>query len=483
MSLAQRYASLSQLHEDPRLIAFAATPRGRALTWLVATLLLAPNSMVFSISPILALVLIAPQWRTQILCLGSIFVLDRQLTSNGLSGTGELAAMYAFIVGLLYLTYLAARSYRSLPHLVQRNSQIVLHALIGALMALSFLLPDSLTGEGRPAAAAIRSVRLLLPYFVWRMGYILLAGRRGSAAGSSFLDHLLYCLPVYGSTGVPYGKGYDHLKRCRADEPLALARSALAGIKLLVLVWLWVAARDALTLFVYGDPVYRLGSVLELDVFHLPRLGEVIANPGGVPYVLIWVSMFLELVDFTLSLAGPGHTVVGCLRLFGFNVFRNTYKPLLAQSIVDFWNRFYHYFKELLVEFFFFPTYVSVFKSYPRLRIFTAIMAAAFFGNLYFHALRDTQELVDLGLGATIAHIGPRSVYCFLLAVGIFFSMMREQQRRGAAAVPQEQSPLRAFRRIAGVWLFYAIIHIWNARPIELTITQRTRFFFSLFGL
>ncbi|MEF8725082.1 hypothetical protein [Candidatus Accumulibacter phosphatis] len=39
--------------------------------------------------------------------------------------------------------------------------------------------------------------------------------------------------------------------------------------------------------------------------------------------------------------------IIGTLRLFGFNVFRNTYKPLPPESILEFWNRYYYYLKEL----------------------------------------------------------------------------------------------------------------------------------------
>ena len=151
----------------------------------------------------------------------------------------------------------------------------------------------------------------------------------------------------------------------------------------------------------------------------------------------------------------------------------------MAQSIVDFWNRFYYYFKELLVEFFFLPTYISTFKAYPRLRIFAATMAAAFLGNIYYHVLRDSEELVNVGLTGAWMQVGPRCFYALLLGLGICVSMIREQQRRGAAT-PSTSSPLR---RIAGVWWFYAIIHIWNVEPAELTFAQRTTFFLSLFGL
>jgi hypothetical protein len=42
---------------------------------------------------------------------------------------------------------------------------------------------------------------------------------------------------------------------------------------------------------------------------------------------------------------------------------------------------------------------------------------------------------------------------------------------------------LRRLRAIAGVWLFYALIHIWNVQPVTLGFAQRGRFFLSLFGL
>ena len=92
-------------------------------------------------------------------------------------------------------------------------------------------------------------------------------------------------------------------------------------------------------------------------------------------------------ISDVLKLAARGHEIVGVLRLFGFNVFRNTYKPLLAPSLVEFWNRYYYYFKELLVDFFFFPTYVRRFRTSPRLRMLAATLAAAGFGNLYYHLL------------------------------------------------------------------------------------------------
>jgi len=41
---------------------------------------------------------------------------------------------------------------------------------------------------------------------------------------------------------------------------------------------------------------------------------------------------------------------------------------------------------------------------------------------------------------------------------------------------------LGRFSRIAGVWTFYSIIHIWNLKG-PATIAARNGFFLSLFGL
>jgi hypothetical protein len=479
MSVRRLYDSIRQLHEHPQLIAFAATTGGRILLWAAATLLLAPSRTVYLVSPLLALILIAPQWRVQILSVGSIFAFYRLLAPHAL-GPAAIIGFFASVTILLYVCYLAARSYARLPRPIQRNAQILLH-LIGCLTLLStWLLPD-LIGVG-VQDPVLEAARFLVPFLLWRCGYLLLSGRRGTAARTRFADHAFYCIPAYGGTAVPYGKGHDHLTRHRADEPLAQARAALAGVKLLILVWVWTALRLALALFVYGEDVRGLGSAAAPYALGVPRLGEVIASPGSVGLPLAWLSTILELVDVTLTYASWGHMVIGALRLFGYNVFRNTYKPLLARSLVDFWNRFYYYFKELMVEFFFFPTYISTFKTYPRLRIFAAILAAACLGNIYYHVLLDVESLVAVGFVDACRRVGPRAFYCLLLALGIFVSMLREQARRGAGAAAETTLP-RALRQIAGVWLFYAVIHIWNVKPVGLTFTQRSTFFLSLFGL
>ncbi len=215
----------------------------------------------------------------------------------------------------------------------------------------------------------------------------------------------------------------------------------------------------------------------------LYSLGQMI-NGQTLPLHQAWAGIFADLVYATLGLALFGHFVIGTLRLFGFNVFRNTYKPLLAQSIVDFWNRFYYYFKELLVDFFFYPTFLSYFKKSPRLRMFAAVMAAAFIGNFYCHTIMWLAwgEASFWSGNGLATRIEPYLFYTFMLGLGVYISMLREQARRGKPIVPSAFPMLRTLRRIAGVWLFFGLIRIWDVGAVA-TLEQRMNFFGSLFGL
>jgi len=192
---------------------------------------------------------------------------------------------------------------------------------------------------------------------------------------------------------------------------------------------------------------------------------------------LAWASVYLELIRITLLLAITGHVIVGCLRLLGFNVFRNTYKPLLAESIVDFWGRYYFYFKELLVDLFFYPAFLSCSWAGKKLRLFIAVFAAAFAGNMYFHFLLRYELVTNLEFASLWADLGPRLIYCGLLAFGIWISMLRQEKRRAGDV---RETALVRLRRIAGVWTFFGVINIWNVGPPGLDISERFQFVWVL---
>jgi len=481
----ERIRRLRRWHRDDRLVARAETPVGQLCVFAIACAALvlqtpAPPELDVLLCAALALSMAFPKRRREWMSLASAVLLV--LMMPGTPVVGVWFAALPLCLGFLLACWWCARHYRRLPQPIRRRPLWALNLGFCAVLAACWLWLQI-----EPARSVEVGVVIgVLCFVIFRCGFLLLAGRRGSAAGTSFADHFFYLFPVYGGSLVPYGKGHDYLTQNTAVDREARARAQLAGLKCLFLAALWRASDHALGGLVHSDPGNALlvwGNVAGLGI---PRVGTLIAQGDSTTVTLgtRWLSLWLELVTRTLAVATLGHVVIGALRLFGFHVFRDTYKPLLAESLVDFWNRFHHYFKELLVQLFFFPVYAARFKGYRRLRMFAAVFAAAFVGNLYYHSV---EHIASSGLPLTEAawlefggSHASRAIYALALAVGIYLSMLREQSRRGTDAASSVW--VRA-RRIAGVWLFFGVIHIWTVQPWRIPVEARNDFFLSLFGL
>ena len=134
---------------------------------------------------------------------------------------------------------------------------------------------------------------------------------------------------------------------------------------------------------------------------------------------MTWLCL-LELIWDATSLAARGHRWVAAFRLFGFNVFRNTYKPLFAETIVNFWNRL------LLLQgaagAVFLLSYLSTFFSrLAEIENFAAVFAAAFVGNLYYHFLQMKNPLMVGYLAEVAEGFIPRMIYCLFSQLGLLF--------------------------------------------------------------
>ena len=472
---------------SPFLTAAASWP-GRVLILAIATLLF-PHQHRVVLSALLLAFMVLPARREIFLSLGSAAVLwrlaERRAGPDAVLGTAVMVAACGLL--FVWLVYQAARCFRSLPRFVQRHSQITLHALVLSAIVAAWAIPGLFAAESTsPEWQVIRALRSLLPFLLWRCGYLLLAARRGTMANTGFRHHAFWLFPIYGGSNTPYGKGHDYLQQHRAETPEAIAASQLGGLKLLWLSVLWKYVLQFYLAAVHGagHPAFA-ERLLMGHSLRLPRLPVLLADPAGVAVPVLWSSLLLELIPLTLRIAITGHAIIGTLRMFGFNVPPNTNRPLVAQRVLDFWNRYYFYFKELMFDFFFLPTYLSCFRTRPRLRIVTATMAAAFFGNFYYHFLRDQAFLGYEPPSQILAELAPRGVYTLLLGLGIAASMLRERGRRGRDEVPASatMAGLRRVRRTAFVWLFYGLIHLWVVGPRTISISHRGTFFLALFGI
>jgi hypothetical protein len=387
-------------------------------------------------------------------------------------GAAAMAAAILVLLGFAWGCYRAARDFTRLPAPVRRHPQLALHAAFWVAVAALWL------GLPGPLRAVLVPVVVVLPFLLWRCGYLLLSGQRGRVAGTAFRDHLFHLFPVWGGSNVPYGKGPDHLARHEATSLEALARTQLAGVRLLGLALLWAATLVALGGLLYGDAENPVTRALGGWSLGLPRLAELVDGRRAAPRPAAWASLYGQLVLDTLAIAVQGHLYIGVLRLLGFHVPRNTDRPLLAQSVVEFWNRYYFYFKELMVEFFFLPTFTRHLRTRPRLRMIAAVFAAAFVGNVYYHLLKT--DLVTGDWNAVWGALEARVLYAALLATGIAVSMHREQQRRTR---PDAARRLPAPLRIAAVWTYLAVIRVWAADGTTAGILPRARFLLALAGL
>lgn len=455
-----------QFHENPAVIAWWCRTVGRVLVWLTPPgrrrTLLALAAVMVGIASTINTMEKYPA-----------LVLPRQ--GGSLVQVVMLVVVAQFAV--LVMVYRAATGFARLPAPVRRHPQWALHAIYWLmLVVLWWTTPDQ--GLWR---VLLLGVALLFPLLLWRLAYLMLAGQYGRMGETTWRDHLMYLWPAYGGTDTPYGKGLAYLSQCEARTTETLARAQLAGIRLLLLAVVWRLVLTAFNAVFHGDDNW-LGRGLGGWTLGIPELKDMLLADGQVPWRWGWLGIYANLITDVLRLAVKGHLIVGFLRLYGFNVFRNTYKPLLAESIVEFWGRYYYYFKELLVTFFFMPTFTGPAKRlrhWPRLRLLAAVFAAAFVGNVYYHVSKESEALVQGQLWHVLDAQGPRMFYCLLLALGIFVSMLREQGRRGA--VLPGGGALRLWR-IAGVWTFFSLIAIWNTGG-GASFEARVRFFLGLWGL
>lgn len=457
---------LTQFHEDPAVIAWWCARLRWAFNWLT------------------------PFRRRSILVAGAIYVavsnpLSYLEKAQGFPVPNDLLGSALVVLAIFCITWLiyqAAVRFNSLPTIVRRHPQLTMHLLFWGLLAIIW---NTTPADGLWRAILL-GVVFFLPKLIWRCGYMLSSGQNGRAAGTSFFHQLICLFPVYGGTNTPYGKGLDFLSKFEAKTVEELTRSQLAGIKLLILACLWQLGLVMMEGFVYG-PGNHVTRALGGHTIGIPKLEQLLTLGAGAPRYTSWASIYCELIWQVLRMARNGHGVIAVLRLFGFNVFRNTYKPLLAESIHEFWNRYYYYFKELLVHFFFMPVFMQlgskplgrIFHNWPRLRLFAAVFAAAFVGNMYYHLLYRKDLLAYGDVLGVIYSARNHFFYAFVLAIGIYVSMLRKERRGGK---PLSAATAARMMRIFGVWTFFSLIFIWDLKSSTPFFT-RVHFFLNLFGL
>jgi hypothetical protein len=446
------------LETYPRAVAAVQTPAGKLvmLAGFIALLSFVSAAWV-PIGSFLVLASLVPSDHRRALVAGGTVVWAFVWPASA----GEPAVMLAgqaLVFVFAGLMYAAARRF-SRSALLARPVALLM-ALVTIYLAVVGARPGLFPKEGLAWAVAHA-----LCSYQWFIGYALLD--RFASPGEPVWKQLGTFAPFWGSTTTPFPKGAANWRKIETRTPEALAITQLKGLKLL----LWCV------LLHFAHRGYRWVAFHSLGILSISEAFRAVANEAPLGVAGSWASILGSFFERLFDLTVFGHTIVACCRMAGFAALRNTYRPFEARNVADFWNRYYYYFKELLVEFFYYPTFLRYFKRHPRLRRSFAIFATVFFGNIYFHFVRDDHWIQQIGFLAAVRQMDVYAVQCMMLAVAISFSQARRPAPTGKSWLQERAFPL------ARVLVSYCLMFAFVDEEFLFPLRVHVRFFVRLFGI
>jgi len=305
----------------------------------------------------------------------------------------------------------------------------------------------------------------LLSTYVSFFGYSLLDAT--SASRDPLVLQAGVWQPFWGSTNTPFAKGAAYLRSVEARDSVQLAVTQLKGAKLLA----W-----SILLSLFG----KLLNYCAYARLHFPAFPDALhlsVNRQPLPWYLCWASLITSFSIGLVYLSVLGHQIIACVRMAGFRALRNTYRPLSSRTVAEFFNRYFFYFKELLVDFFFYPTFLRYFKKHPRLRKVAAIFAAAFLGNALFHFRRDLNVVQEFSLVPALVNFQVYIFYCFALATAISISDLRKRSAAPRGFIRGQLIPS------ATVLLTFCLLDVFGSTRRNYPLIEHLRFFAHLFNI
>jgi hypothetical protein len=448
---------IPRLETIPAVVSFAQTSLGR-ITLLVVFGLGMRFFISSSIASLLFMLFLAlttfyPENRRFTLAITPIVFVIAQTRQTPL-----LLGLTLVVVTLGIFLYWCARRWPK-SRFGQRPVAFLLTGFTVLILSACAVLPHSF-----PYSILWGLVGVVASY-VWFIGYALID--RNSKPASDVTLEMATFHPLWGSTNTPFPKGAAYLRRIEARDPEQLAIAQLKGVKLLA----W-----AILLAVFSS----LWNSFFHEYLRIPTSAHALAmSVRGTPVAwhLRWESQLLAFFESILSISILGHRIIAVCRMAEFNALRNTYRPLSSTTIAEFFNRFYYYFKELLVDFFFYPAFLRYWKGNRRMRMVFATFAAAFFGNAFYHFTRDYEVIRDRGLWQAIMSSQVSLFYCFILAASLSISQLRIRGTRSSGFVRGQLLPS------VGVVLFYCLLNIFATDDRNVPLVEYLRYLASLFSI
>lgn len=480
------------LDRSARLVSFAQTPWGKLflLATYASLLILHEKTWWLDMLAILAAMTFFPLHRRVLLLAATLYWLAKYtlfnwyamyevISAQGVGSAIDVDVLRTSLIAaaLLFCALYYGTAVQWQQCYAMKRPIVTLFCIYLTLMALAWYAPMSPLWR-----TYLWGFIIVFGRYIWFLCYSLLD--RNQAASDGFPWQLRSYLPFWiglSTSPTPIAKGAAYLRRIEATTPAELAVTQLKGIKLLWWAFVLMIVETAFNGAVHGTPGYlsayfnvpfSAGLPTFHDAFYKAVAGDY------YPWYINCLSLLARLFTNVLYIAIWGHVIISACRMAGFNALRGTYKPLAATTLAEFWNRYFYYFKELLVEFFFYPTYLRFFKKHPRLRLFFATVMAAGFGNVLFHYIRDIQYIIQWGPWQAWLEFHVYMFYGLVLGTGIGISQLRNRTLR---------PPVHWFRRHvlgrSGVVAFYCFVLIFDNPDRNLSIQDNFVFVLSLFNI
>lgn len=434
-----RFRIIPAIDQSPALVKFTQHAGGKVLMLVVFAfgLVLLGSRSWQELVLLLAAMSFWPRFRRPLLTAGTIYWLASQNTALNwnllrkvfhVQGLSSTISWPAYWLSLVVVTILFCVLY---SYLVRRSHGTWLYRRPVATLLTGYILLLTITSYVPFSAGQLGYLwgfLIILGQYLWYLAYTL--HDRNAVPGTKLIYQLGHYQPFWGGTNTPFPKGAAYLRKIEAKTAEELAITQLKGIKLLYWAFILSVVLGIFNMVVYGRPFYNFSLAASIDI---PSVNDALAHTrAGTPYpwYIHWAVLLADFINALLSLSVWGHIIIATCRMAGFRALRNTWSPLQSRTIAEFWNRYYYYFKELLVEFFFYPAFLRYFKTRPRLRLFMATMAAAGLGNMLYHFIRDIHVIMGLGTWGALKAFQGYIFYSLLLGTAIGLSQLRNQNRK-----------------------------------------------------
>jgi hypothetical protein len=169
---------------------------------------------------------------------------------------------------------------------------------------------------------------------------------------------------------------------------------------------------------------------------------------GGIALHSLWHYP----VAATLQTCAIAAVLVGMVRLLGIELGPSFQRPLLAQSITEFWRRWNTHFRDLLVELFYVPVVMRLRRT-PERAIVVGCISVFVVGSVLFHLPKHYFRYGSIH-PANLHIVVENIVMCAIVA----FALLREAREAKARIVRPPPSPLRASLRMIRTWIVLLVV-------------------------